>query len=128
MDFASRANRVKVDPALMLQVIRIIGFPHDHPSVSQDQMGAIVKVLQNVDLADDERSMAAASISFRLEALTALILTVRKHNWPVPKVRGQTITAEALTRCASEEALTIHRGRPAFDPESFGERLRAILE
>jgi hypothetical protein len=126
MDFVSRANKVKVDPALMLQVIQHTGFTHDDPSIAQDQMGAIVRALQNVDLADDARSMAAASISFRLEALTALILTARKHNWPVPKVRGGTITAEALTRCASEEALTIYKGRPAFDPESFAKRLQAL--
>lgn len=126
MDFVSRANRVKVDPSLMLDVIRRTGFAHDDPSVVKDQMEAIVRVLQNVDLDDDERSMAAASMSFRLEALSSLVLTVRKHDWPVPQATKDAITAELLTQCASEERLIVHKGRPAFEPAAFAERLSTL--
>ena len=127
MDFVSRANRVHVDPGWMIQAVQLTGFAHDHPEAVHEQMAAIVKVLQDVQLDHDQRSMAAASISFRLEALTSLVLAVRKHRWKVPASYRSGITREALVRCACEEPLIVHKGRPAFDPPSFAKRLGSLL-
>ncbi len=128
MDFVSRANRVHVDPAWVMQVVQLTGFAHDDPEAVQKQMSAIVKVLQDVDVEHDQRSMAAASISFRLEALTSLVLAVRKNSWKIPAPSRASITPEALIRCACEEPLIVHNGRAAFDPPSFGKRLKALLD
>ena len=127
MDFVTRANRVPVDPHWLLKVFRKTGFAHDNPQAGHEQMSAIVQVLQEADLEHDERSMAAASVSFRLEALSRLVLAVRKHNWEVPAPGRGNITPEALLHCACEQPLTVHKGRPAFDPVAFGECLRTKL-
>ncbi len=127
MEFVSRANRVHVDPAWVLDVIRRTGFAHDNAEAVHNQMSAIVAVLQDVDVGHDERSMAAASISFRLEALTSLVLAVRKHRWDLPAPSRASITPQMLVRCACEQQLTVHKGRPAFDPASFGDCLRNML-
>ena len=126
MNFVARANRIPADPSLMLEVIRITGFAHNDPKAAARQMSVIVELLQNTPLGDDERSMAAASISFRLEALSSLVLSARKHGWALPAERA-SITPEMLIRCAAEEPLVVHKGRPAFDPEGFGRRLRTSL-
>jgi hypothetical protein len=127
MDFVSRANRVPVDPDWVMKVFQRTGFVHDDPGAMRDQMSAIVQVLQEVDLGHDERSMAAASVSFRLEALTRLVLAVREHDWEVPSPGRGNITPQALIRCACEQPLIVHKGRPGFDPRSFGECLRNKL-
>jgi hypothetical protein len=128
MDFVSRANRVPVDPNWVVKVFRQTGFVHDEPDAMHAQMSAIVQVLQEVDLDHDERSMEAASVSFRLEALTRLVLAVRKHDWEVPSPGRGNITPETLIQCACEQPLIVHKGRPAFDPASFGECLRRKFE
>ncbi len=127
MDFISRANRVTVDPAWVMKVFERAGFVHDNPEAMHDQMGAIVQVLQEADLDHDERSMAAASVSFRLEALSRLVLAVRKHDWAVPGPGRGNITPDALIRCACEEPLIVHKGLPAFDSSSFGRCLESNL-
>lgn len=127
MEFVSLANRVNLDPTWMLKVVQMTGFAHDNPRAVQEQMAAIVTVLQGVELEHDDRSMAAASMSFRLEALNSLILSARKHKWDVSASAGSSVTPEALIRCACEEPLIIHKGRPAFDPSGFRNRLRSIL-
>lgn len=125
MDFVSRANRVPVDPEWMMKVFRRTGFVHDNPEAKDSQMSAIVEVLQEVDLAHDDRSMAAASVSFRLEALARLVLAVRERNWEVPAPGRGNISPEVLVQCACEQPLIVHKGRPAFDPPSFGACLSA---
>ena len=127
MDFVSRANRVPVDPEWMLKVFRLTGFAHDTPEAVEYQMSAIVEVLQDVDLDHDARSMAAASVSFRPEALARLILAVREHDWEVPAPGRGNMTPEALVRCACEQPLIVYKGKPAFDPSSFGDCLRQKL-
>lgn len=127
MDFVSRANRVPVDPDWVMKVFQRTGFVHDNPEAMHHQMSAIVQVLQEAELDHDERSMAAASVSFRLEALTRLVLAVRKHSWEVPAPGRGNMTPQALIQCACEQPLIVHKGRPAFDPATFGECLRAKL-
>lgn len=127
MDFVSRANRVPVHPEWMMKVFHRTGFVHDNPEARDKQMSAIVEVLQEADLEHDERSRAAASVSFRLEALARLVLAVRKGDWEVPAPGRGNISPEALVRCACEQPLIVHKGRPAFDPPSFGACLSAKL-
>ena len=127
MDFVSRANQVPVDPRWMIEVYQRTGFAHDDPAAMDKQMGAIVEVLQTAQLDHDERSMAAASVSFRLEALGRLVLAVRKHRWEVPAPGRGNIPPETLAECACEQPLIVHQGKPAFDPSSFGDCLRKKL-
>lgn len=127
MDFVTRANRVPVDPKWMMKVFQRTGFAHDNPEAKVQQMSAIVEVLQQADLNHDERSMAAASVSFRLEALARLVLAVRERNWEVPAPGRGNISPEALVQCACEQPLIVHKGKPAFEPSRFGECLRAKL-
>lgn len=127
MDFVSRANRVPVDPDWVMKVFQRTGFVHDNPQATHEQMSVIVQVLQEAELDHDERSMAAASVSFRLEALTRLVLAVRERGWAVPAPGRGNMTPEALIQCACEQPLIVHKGRPAFDPPSFGECLKSRL-
>ncbi len=127
MDFLSRANQVPVDPQWMIEVYQRTGFAHDDPAAMDKQMSAIVEVLQTADLTHDERSMAAASVSFRLEALGRLVLAVRKYNWDVPGPGRGNIPPETLAECACEQPLIVQKGKAAFDPSRFGACLRKKL-
>lgn len=123
MDFATRANKQHIEPAVMMEVVRSLPTLATAAEDTESKMAAIVKAVANQDLGDVDRSTVAVSISFRLEALVRLIEESGDQGWISPDATDGHAVREDVIRCAAREPLIKKDGRAAFDPDSFHQRL-----
>ena len=123
MDFASRANKQPIEPSVMMEVVRSLPTLATAAEDNDGKMAAIVRAVAKQDLNDEDRSMTAVSISFRLEALVRLIEDSGDKGWISPEITDGHAVREDVIRCAAMEPLIKKDGRAAFDPESFHRRL-----
>ena len=123
MDFATRANKQRIEPSVMMEVVRSLPTLATAAEDTDNKMAAIVRAVAKQDLNDEDRSMTAVSISFRLEALVRLIEESGDEGWISPEATHGDAVREDVIHCAATEPLIKKDGRAAFDPESFHRRL-----
>jgi hypothetical protein len=75
-----------------------------------------------------EVSARVAAIDWRLQALARLSGRSEFRNWPMPGNDGFGKIAANVLEAAAIEPLIEREGEPAFDPQSFLERLMAMTE
>lgn len=120
MDFTTRANKQRIDPSVMLDIVRSSPTLATAGEQSDSNMAAIVKALSTrTDLSDDERSAVAVSISFRLEALVRLIDEGTHPGSVRPANTEGAVVRENVIHLAATEPLINKGGRAAFDTERF---------
>lgn len=127
MSIVDRANKAKVDPKLIEELLETVA---DHP----DKRGfegttiEIVKRVSELGLLERQRADLSLAISFRLQALAALMQESGGRGWTLPGEPGCTFIHEELIRCAAEEPMIEVDGQVTFDADSFHRRLRALAE
>ena len=126
--FLKHANKVKVDPELMNDILKAVA---DLPAGDRDFEGTTIEVVKRVadlDLPERERMDLGLAINFRFMAFARLMQSGGGRGWRVPGKDGCTFVHEELIRAAAEEPMIQVNDEVVFDEESFHRRLLALAE
>jgi hypothetical protein len=122
------ANRAKVDPQLMEQVLEAVdALPPEHRDF-EGMTIEIVKLVSELGLPERERTKLSLAINFRLMALGRLTKSGGGRGWTFPAGKGCTYLHEELIRAAAEEPMILVDDDVSFDADSFHRRLLALAE
>lgn len=127
MSIVDRANRPKVDPKLIEELLEAVA---DEPD-KRDFEGTTIEIVKRVSqlgLPERQRMDLGLAISFRLQALAALMQEGGGRGWTLPAEPGCTLLHAEMIRCAAEEPMIEVDGQVAFDRESFHRRLLSTAE
>jgi len=129
MDFIKRANRTRVTPELLCDVIKAHSeMPAEDRPVLEARMIRIFQLLDE-KAPKGNRGDLSIAIEFRLEALARLIEADATRGWTMPGAEGATsIDLDLLTAAAREKLIEGPDGHAAFDPDSFQQRVLRLTE
>jgi hypothetical protein len=122
------ANKAKVDPQLMEEVLKAVD---ELPPEDRDFEGmsiTIVRLVSELGLPERDRMKLGLAINFRMMALGRLTQQGGGRGWTFPGGEGCTYLHEELIRAAAEEPMVMVDDEVTFDPDSFHRRLLALAE
>ncbi len=128
MKIIKRANKTKVHPKLMEQVLDEVAEMPAEDRGFEGATFAVVKLVAEMGLPERQRMDLGLAINFRLMALARLTESGGGRGWTLPGEEGCTFIHGELVRAAAEEPMIEVDGQVAFDPESFHRRLLALAE
>src|SRR5687768_13050982 len=102
MDVIRRANKTKVDPELMEEVIEAVA---DLPAADRDYDGTTIEIIKRVSglgLPERQRMDLSLAINFRFQAFARLMKDGGGRGWTLPGQEGGTFVHGELIRAAAE--------------------------
>ena len=126
MNLLERANKTKVEPELMEDILKAVA---ELPADDRDFEGTTIEIVKRVgalELTDRKRGDLAMAINFRLMALARLMEHGGGRGWTAPGKDGCTFVHDELVRTAAEEPMIEVDGELQFDGDSFHRRLLAL--
>ncbi len=130
MDFLARTNEVTISPELLGEVLLMhAGLPPEDRRDHTVRMIRLFELLDDKGLQDDRADISIA-IDFRLTALARLLAAQEALGWTIPgSETGMELIHPSLVRGAAEEPLIGDANhQPAFDPESFRQRVLTVTD
>ncbi len=130
MDFLAMANRMKVTPELLGEVLEMhANLPPEDRPVHEVRMIRLFQLLDDKGL-KDKRGDLAIAIDFRLTALAHMLARQEAPGWTLQGTeKGMEMIHPNLVRCAADQPLIEDENHQvAFEPESFRRRVLEITE
>jgi hypothetical protein len=129
-DVLNRVNQTKLAAELLGDAAEMhAGLPADDRSSFEGRAISLFKMLDRRGLGRKRADLAIA-IDFRLTALARLLQDRQVRGWTLPAGHdGADFVHPDLIRAAAEEpVIEDANGQPAFDPESFRNRVLRLTE
>jgi hypothetical protein len=124
-DVSNRVNQTKLAAELLADAAEMhTGLPADDRRSFEGRAISLFKMLDRKGLGAQRADLAIA-IDFRLSALARLLQDRQVRGWTLPGGEdGADFIHHDLIRAAAEEpVIEDANGQPAFDPESFRNRV-----
>jgi hypothetical protein len=126
MNFLKRANRTKVSPELLGEILQMHSemTPEDR-KVFEVRTIRIFELLKSKGLHADKIATLAMAIDFRLTALARLQLDAGLRGWSLPGLEPGAISIpfDVLKAAAEEPLIENDEKQAAFDVEGFRRRV-----
>jgi hypothetical protein len=128
-DIREAINVYRLDPSLFRKTLEEIANRHISGNLSlEEKMICCMEVANTSNMGEENKSIVALSIHFRLEALANYLASGGASGFRHKGLLGSDMLDPGIVTCAALEPLIQVSGQVTFEAASFEQRLLAIVK